>query len=102
LYEQRLLAPLISIDLIENAFKHGVSTSVTHSWITASIEVQNNKCYFNVQNSKIPQSGKTVIEKSGIGLQNVKRRLELSYPNNYTLNVQDSEEVYSVELQLNL
>jgi cytochrome b len=95
--ESAFIMPLILITFLENAFKHGVSTSVTHSWITASIEVQNNKCYFNVQNSKIPQSGKTVIEKSGIGLQNVKRRLELSYPNNYTLNVQDSEEVYSVE-----
>ena len=46
--------------------------------------------------------GKTVTEKSGIGLQNVKRRLDLSYPDNYELNVEETENRYAVELKLNL
>ena len=48
------------------------------------------------------ETDKTVTEKSGIGLQNVKRRLDLSYPDNYELNVQESPNSYAVELKMNL
>jgi two-component system sensor histidine kinase AlgZ len=58
--------------------------------------------FYTVTNSKVSDSGKTVTEKSGIGLQNVKRRLELSYPADYELNVDENEKTYSVTLKLNL
>ena len=51
---------------------------------------------------KIKESEKTVKEESGIGLLNVKRRLDLSYENNYKLEVQETKDSYSVELKLNL
>lgn len=96
------IAPLVLITFLENAFKHGVSNSSSNSWIEVAIQVKNKTCYYKVANSKIPESGKTVKEKSGIGLLNVKRRLDLSYPDNYQLQVEDLDDRYSVELKLNL
>ena len=100
--ETTMITPLVLITFLENAFKHGVSSNAQNAWIYASIEVAEGVCTYKVKNSKIPQTGKTVTEKSGIGLQNVKRRLDLSYPNNYQLQVQDLDDCYNVELKLNL
>ncbi len=96
------IAPLVLITFLENAFKHGVSNSISDSWIDVTIRVIEKVCYYKVLNSKIPESGKTVKEKSGIGLMNVKRRLELSYPSNFELDIKDLEDHYSVELKINL
>lgn len=96
------IVPLVLITFLENAFKHGVSNSTKGSWINVRLDVQNSTCHYTVSNSKITESGKTVPEKSGIGLQNVKRRLDLSYPKNYQLEVTEDENTYFVDLKLNL
>lgn len=96
------IVPLVLITFLENAFKHGVSNSTKGSWIKATLDVEQGTCHYTVSNSKITESGKTVTEKSGIGLQNVKRRLELSYPDNHQLEVTEDENSYFVDLKLNL
>lgn len=96
------IAPLILITFLENAFKHGVSNSSSDSWIDITIQVSDQQCLYEVANSKIPETQKTVKEKSGIGMANLKRRLALSYPDNYQLKVEDLEDQYAVELKLNL
>ncbi len=96
------IVPLLLITFLENAFKHGISNSSPDSWIEVDIQLKDHWCYYKVANSKIPESGKTVKEKSGIGLLNVKRRLDLSYPGKYELNVADEPDRYSVDLKLNL
>jgi two-component system, LytTR family, sensor histidine kinase AlgZ len=96
------IAPLIFITFLENAFKHGVSNSAADAWVNVSIQLDGKACIYTVENSKMSETGKTVTEKSGIGLQNVKRRLDLSYPDNYELNVEETENRYAVELKLNL
>ncbi|MBL7815660.1 MAG: histidine kinase [Saprospiraceae bacterium] len=97
-----LIAPLIFITFLENAFKHGVSNSAKNTWVKASIEISGKACVYIVENSKMVETDKTVTEKSGIGLSNVKRRLDLSYPDNYELTVQDFSDRYIVELKMNL
>lgn len=92
------IAPLILITFLENAFKHGVSSTTNESWINASLNCQSGKLTFEVANKKAP---KTTEEKSGIGLQNVKRRLELSYPGQYILEVNDTPAEYRVRLAIN-
>lgn len=98
----QMIAPLIFITFLENAFKHGVSSTAQNAWVKAAIEISGKTCVYTVENSKIMETDKTVTEKSGIGLQNVKRRLDLSYPDNYELNVQESPNSYAVELKMNL
>ena len=96
------IVPLILITFLENAFKHGVSNNATDAWVNISIEVQGNTCLYTVENSKLSKKDVKTEEKSGIGLQNVKRRLDLSYPQHYDLSVQDLDTRYSVTLKLNL
>lgn len=99
--ESKLITPLIFITFLENAFKHGVSANNPESWVKINIQVKDNVCTYTVENTKL----KGVIEtkeKSGIGLQNLKRRLELSYPERYTLTTDDQPDHYFVQLKLSL
>jgi two-component system, LytTR family, sensor histidine kinase AlgZ len=94
------IVPLILITFLENAFKHGVSNNSENAWVNIFIKVEDKQCTYKVENSKIPKNTNNE-EKSGIGLQNLQRRLALSYPNNYELKVEE-EDKYSVELMINL
>jgi two-component system sensor histidine kinase AlgZ len=92
------IVPLVLITFLENAFKHGVSSTTSESWINASLTCSPGKLIFEVANKK---AAKTTEEKSGIGLQNVKRRLELSYPGQYALDMNDTPAEYRVRLAIN-
>lgn len=93
-----MITPLILITFLENAFKHGVTSTSKESFIKVCLKCSNHQLHFKVVNSKPPVS--KVEEKSGIGLQNVKRRLELSYPGAYHLEMSDAPNEYSVKLDL--
>ena len=96
------ITPLIFITFLENAFKHGVSNSNPKASVSVSIRLQGKECIYKVVNSKIPNANSETGGKSGIGLQNVKRRLSLSYPGQYQLQVDDRPDQYSVQLNLTL
>jgi two-component system, LytTR family, sensor histidine kinase AlgZ len=95
------ITPLIFITFLENAFKHGVSNSNPKAWVKISIRMCDHECIYTVENS-IGTEQKDGNEKSGIGLQNVKRRLELSYPGQYKLVTEDTREKYAVNLNLSI
>jgi len=63
--------------------------------------VEGKQCVYRAENSKIPKNTNNE-EKSGIGLQNLQRRLALGYPDNYGLKVEEETDKYSVELSINL
>lgn len=96
------IVPLIFITFLENAFKHGVSNTSKNAFVNIWLEINGNQCIYKVENSVLPKKVAADLEKSGIGLSNVKRRLELSYPNQYQLNVVENDETYSVNLSLTL
>ncbi|MEK6782574.1 MAG: histidine kinase [Bacteroidota bacterium] len=100
--ENVLITPLIFITFLENAFKHGVSNNSTGSWVNISIEVKEKKCIYIVENSKIAKAASAKEEKSGFGLQNMKRRLELSYPGQFQLLSEDKPDRYFVQLNISL
>ena len=91
------ILPLMLITFIENAFKHGISYQ-HESFIDVKVAV-NDKLHFTCRNSKADKPNE---EKGGVGLKNVKQRLNLLYDNNYTLNIQDEPDVYHVELTIPL
>jgi len=99
--ENAWIAPLIFITFLENAFKHGVSNNNPNAWVNISIELADYQCIYQVENSK-PDEKSDVHEKSGIGLQNVQRRLELSYPDKFQLIMEDKPDKYIVNLNLTL
>lgn len=100
LYEQKLLAPLISIDLIENAFKHADLQSAD-AFISIVFEFKDNCFYLTVSN-KI--SGKTALkkERSGIGATTLEQRLKIIYKNQFKLDKFVENDVYIAHLKINL
>jgi LytS/YehU family sensor histidine kinase len=99
------ITPLIFITFLENAFKHGVSNTNSGSWVTIMLKIKDGTCTYTVENSKLKPSADALKEsedKSGIGLRNVRRRLELSYPGQHDLVVAETPEKYKVQLNLSL
>ncbi len=96
--QNQKITPLVLISFVENAFKHGVATDKENP-ITIVLNVSGNKLFFQVMNKKNNQNKD---ETGGIGLQNVKRRLELLYKGQYRFHIEDNEETYNCELYLNL
>lgn len=96
------IAPLLLIVFIENAFKHAKNTTEQKIFIDIKLKVWGKNILFSVKNSSQPDKrGKGVLnEHSGFGLDNVRKRLELMYRNEYTLNIDDEEDHYIVVLQL--
>lgn len=92
------IAPLLFISLIENAFKHGVSAS-QESQIEIKMSLDNKTVKFKTENNNYP---KKTDDKSGsgIGLQNLEKRLQLLYPNNYTFNTKVENDQFSVILEI--
>lgn len=97
-----LISPLIFITFLENAFKHGVSNNDKNAFVKLSLTLSGKQCVYTVENSKLPSTKPEAQEKSGIGLQNVKRRLDLSYPDRYTLETEDKPDRYTVRLTITL
>ncbi len=100
--DQKYIAPMLLIPFVENAFKHGISLQ-QKSWIRISLHCEQNKLYFDVYNSIHKKSENDPEKnKSGVGLKNVKQRLELLYPAKYELIIRETPEEYFVHLTLEL
>lgn len=99
---ERYIAPMLLIPFVENAFKHGISLK-EKSWIRISLHTDKNKLYFDVYNSRHPKSEQDPEkDKSGIGLSNVKQRLDLLYPGKQELIIRETPEEFFVHLTLEL
>ena len=92
------LPPLMLIIFVENAFKHGISYR-EESFVNIKLRVENKRLLFSCRNSKPTQVQRT-NEKGGMGLQNVRQRLELLYDDDYTLDINDGEKTYEVKLDI--
>ncbi len=100
--DQKYVAPMLLIPFVENAFKHGISLK-QKSWIRVSLHCEQNKLYFDVYNSTHKKAENDPEKnKSGVGLKNVKQRLELLYPGKYELIIRETPEEYFVHLTLEL
>lgn len=92
------IIPFILITLVENAFKHGDLKSPQYP-IDIKVDVANNKgLYFYCRNRKRPGAKEL---STGIGLDNIKNQLDLTYGDGYALNVKDEAEFYTTELTIN-
>ncbi len=97
------ISPMLLLPFVENAFKHGVSKISRNAKVEIKMEVNGPVLRFTVSNSK-----PLLVEKDetgyteGIGLNNVKRRLELLYPDDYEFKILEEDEVFNIELILNM
>ena len=95
---EQSIPPLMLISFIENAFKHGISYQ-HDSFIEIKVSLEDEKLCFLCRNSKADMPNQ---EKGGVGLANVRKRLNLLYGRNYSLRIHDVADVYSVELNIPL
>ena len=95
-----MIAPLILLPFIENAFKHGVSTNPDTGYVSVILELVEGHFKFTVSNSK-PVTGQNKSSK-GIGLANVQKRLALLYPGKFELHLEEGKENYFVNLRIEL
>jgi hypothetical protein len=90
------IAPLLLISFVENAFKHG-EVNEEYNPLKIRLLVNKNNLNFTVINHKKDQNKDEI---GGVGLENVKRRLQLIYPNQHSLEVQESDKNYNCELNI--
>ncbi|MDB5264017.1 MAG: putative signal transduction histidine kinase [Adhaeribacter sp.] len=103
--EGKIIAPLMLLPFLENSFKHGASEELDQAWISLDLTIQGNKLKFKLINA-VPPSPLFIsppeMAAHGIGLENVKKRLELIYPGRYELKTMLEDETYLVSLTLEL
>lgn len=97
--DNQAIAPLILLPFVENAFKHGASEARFSSYIYIDIELKEGQLKFTVENSKDEEPEKPITEN--IGLSNVRRQLELMYPE-HGLHVQNEKNKFYIHLTINL
>jgi sensor histidine kinase YesM len=100
LFEEALLAPLLSIDLIENAFKHADLQS-PDSYITVIFEFKND-CFMLTVSNKVSDKKAMKKERSGLGTNTLDQRLQIIYKNQYKLDRLVENNIYTAHLKINL
>jgi LytS/YehU family sensor histidine kinase len=98
----RQIAPMILLPFVENSFKHGVSKQILSPFIRFNIRIHHYHLYLELENSCTAKSNIEDGYSHGIGLQNVKKRLELLYPGKHLLTITHSDCIFHVNLQLEL
>lgn len=95
------IAPLLLLPFVENSFKHGTSQIIEQPWLSIYISIKNNSMHMRLLNGKAG-NGFAAVNACGIGIENVRRRLELLYRGKHLLNIKNEEEVFIVDLKLEL
>lgn len=95
------IAPLLLLPLVENCFKHGTSNMLEQPWISLSVSLKGNQMHMKLLNGKAdsPQERK---KTSGIGIANVQKRLALLYPGKHELTITNDEDVFILNLKIEL
>ncbi|KJD31186.1 histidine kinase [Tamlana nanhaiensis] len=101
--EDKTIAPILLLTFIENAFKHGANKNIGHVKISINFKVKENFLYFTITNP-MPTStshNESINQSSGIGLENVKKRLELGYEEgDYKLKIYTQKNKFIVKLKI--
>jgi sensor histidine kinase YesM len=99
----RRIAPMLLIVFLENAFKHSKNTLQSNIHIYIGLKIWAGSILFSVKNSynTSARSAENFQGSSGLGLANVRKRLELLYPNGYDLKIEDETDFYTVMLRVN-
>lgn len=100
------IAPLMFIPFLENSFKHGLNHQISQGFVNIVLDVDGPKIHFFIENSKPDAFNSPHIDSNrksgGIGLVNVKRRLNILYPGKYDLKIDNNPKTYAVELDIDL
>jgi LytS/YehU family sensor histidine kinase len=99
--KDKMISPLMLIPFVENSFKHGSSRMLAYPWVRLTIFIDKDHIEFSLANNK-PENAIQHNVKKGIGLANVRKRLELLYPGAHTLNIVENEMSFEIYLRIAL
>jgi hypothetical protein len=94
------VAPLLFIHFLENAYKHSPAR-LEPGDILVKVEIEENTLIFRSQNPRVAKHANALDEPGGIGLTNIRKRLQLLYPGVHTLETTSSDDSYAVQLKIN-
>ena len=94
------IAPLLLLPLVENCFKHGTSHIIDQPWLSLQVTLEQGSMHVKLMNGKTNEKSKS--SHTGIGILNVRKRLALLYPGKHELAITDEEDVFIVNLRLQL
>jgi sensor histidine kinase YesM len=95
------IAPLLLLPFVENCFKHGANNRLQNPWINLNVELKDMTIVMKLMNGKLTARGNGQ-HTAGIGINNVRQRLELLYKDKYDLQIREDEEVFVVDLRIEL
>tara|TARA_R110001592_G_scaffold336037_1_gene621184 strand:- start:1844 stop:2662 length:819 start_codon:yes stop_codon:yes gene_type:complete len=95
------ITPMVLIPFVENAFKHGVSFQKP-SWVKIKLTCNAEEVHLNVQNSVHKHGGDPEKGKSGIGLENVRKRLGILYPEKHLFQIYETEDSFEANIKITL
>lgn len=98
--EEVKIAPLILLSFVENAFKHGVSQEINVATIDISLKASADKISFSIKNSTPQVSSNPGADGNSIGLENVRKQLELIYGDAYQLDTNKTQDTFHVQLNV--
>jgi len=99
--ENIYIAPLLLLPFVENSFKHGTSKMLNNPWINLKIELKDTSLFMKLMNGK-KQSTMELNGRYGTGIENVRKRLDLLYKDRHTLQINEDEEVFVINLTMEL
>jgi len=100
---EQMVAPLMFVPFVENSFKHGLNHATAGGYVRIRLSVQGEDAEFFIENSKVAQMPRPSHPRSGgIGLANVKQRLQILYPDSHDLEIIDEPNRYAVTLRLKM
>ena len=96
------IAPLLLLPLVENCFKHGVENSVEKSWVRIDVSREAEKFLVMIENSRDVKPEQVMSGMGGIGLRNVRKRLQLIYPHQHELKIMEGQNSYLLILKIQI
>jgi len=98
----KIISPLLLITFVENCFKHGISVNLDENNIIISVKLSGNTLVLHTSNYVAPIRINPSLKKSGTGIENVKKRLELLYPGRHQLDIIHKESMFIVNLVIEI
>lgn len=93
------IAPLIFLTLVENSFKHGIKSDIENVFINMKLQANAQKICFEIENNKAGANNDPG-KNTGVGLQNIKKRLQLQYPGKHQFKITENENSFKVYLEI--
>jgi len=93
------VAPLLFLTLLENSFKHGIKSEIENVFINIKLYSNKDKIFFEIENNK-PVTKQNSNKENGVGLENIRKRLALQYPDKHKIKVLDNVNTFKVYLEI--